>query len=271
MKKSCERRGKAGTRFRRRCATTTRGSSTLSNKGARELGFADTGAMWRAKYDMTPDEFTKELDRLWDQVRPLYLKLHAYTSPEAAREVRRHRAGERSDSSAPARQHLGAGLDEHLPAGRAAARRPGLLAHRHPEEAQDAAARHGARRRALLHVARLRAAAQDLLGTIAVHPAAGSRRRVPRQRLGHRPRRRHPHQDVHRADGRGLHDDPSRARAQLLPARLQDPAGAVPRQRQRRVPRGDRRHHRAVGDAGVPGEDRPARQGAGRVARSSGC
>jgi peptidyl-dipeptidase A len=50
----------------------------LSNKGARELGFADSGAMWRAKYDMPPDQFTKELDRLWDQVRPLYLKLHAY-------------------------------------------------------------------------------------------------------------------------------------------------------------------------------------------------
>ena len=50
----------------------------LANKGARELGFPDTGAMWRAKYDMTPDAFTKELDRLWDQVRPLYLKLHAY-------------------------------------------------------------------------------------------------------------------------------------------------------------------------------------------------
>src|SRR5919201_1162463 len=50
----------------------------LSNKGAKELGFADTGAMWRAKYDMPPDEFTKELDRLWDQVRPLYLDLHAY-------------------------------------------------------------------------------------------------------------------------------------------------------------------------------------------------
>jgi len=50
----------------------------LSNKGAKELGFADTGAMWRAKYDMAPDDFTKELDRLWDQVRPLYLQLHAY-------------------------------------------------------------------------------------------------------------------------------------------------------------------------------------------------
>ena len=50
----------------------------LSNTGATELGFADTGAMWRSKYDMPPDAFTKELDRLWDQVRPLYLKLHAY-------------------------------------------------------------------------------------------------------------------------------------------------------------------------------------------------
>src|SRR6267142_7119020 len=50
----------------------------LSNKGARELGFADTGAMWRAKYDMPPDAFARELDRLWDQVRPLYLDLHAY-------------------------------------------------------------------------------------------------------------------------------------------------------------------------------------------------
>jgi peptidyl-dipeptidase A len=51
----------------------------LSNKGAQELGFKDTGAMWRAKYDMPPDAFTKELDRLWEQVRPLYLQLHAYT------------------------------------------------------------------------------------------------------------------------------------------------------------------------------------------------
>ena len=50
----------------------------LSNKGAKELGFANTGAMWRSKYDMPPDEFTRELDRLWDQVRPLYVKLHAY-------------------------------------------------------------------------------------------------------------------------------------------------------------------------------------------------
>ena len=51
----------------------------LANKGARELGFKDTGAMWREKYDMTPEQFASELDRLWLQVKPLYLSLHTYT------------------------------------------------------------------------------------------------------------------------------------------------------------------------------------------------
>jgi len=50
----------------------------LGNKGAQELGFADMGAMWRSKYDMPPDAFSAEMDRLWEQVRPLYLSLHAY-------------------------------------------------------------------------------------------------------------------------------------------------------------------------------------------------
>ncbi len=50
----------------------------LSNKGAQELGFKDTGAMWRSNYDMPPDQFGAEMDRLWNQVKPLYLQLHAY-------------------------------------------------------------------------------------------------------------------------------------------------------------------------------------------------
>ncbi|MGH7665450.1 MAG: M2 family metallopeptidase [Gemmatimonadaceae bacterium] len=50
----------------------------LSNEGARELGFADLGAMWRSNYDMPPDQFALEVERLWQQVRPLYLSLHAY-------------------------------------------------------------------------------------------------------------------------------------------------------------------------------------------------
>ncbi|HSY64691.1 MAG TPA: M2 family metallopeptidase, partial [Terriglobales bacterium] len=50
----------------------------LSNQGAQELGFKDTGALWRAGYDMPPDQFTAEVERLWQQVRPLYLSLHTY-------------------------------------------------------------------------------------------------------------------------------------------------------------------------------------------------
>ena len=50
----------------------------LANEGARELGFADLGAMWRSGYDMPPDDFTKEASRLWGQVKPLYDSLHCY-------------------------------------------------------------------------------------------------------------------------------------------------------------------------------------------------
>ncbi len=50
----------------------------LGDKGSRELGFQDAGALWRSNYDMPPDEFAKEVDRLWEQLRPLYLSLHAY-------------------------------------------------------------------------------------------------------------------------------------------------------------------------------------------------
>jgi len=50
----------------------------LGDQGARELGYSDVGALWRSNYDMPPDQFAKEMDRLWEQLRPLYLSLHAY-------------------------------------------------------------------------------------------------------------------------------------------------------------------------------------------------
>jgi peptidyl-dipeptidase A len=50
----------------------------LSNQGAREIGFKDVGALWRAGYDMTPEEFSADLERLWNQVKPLYLSLHTF-------------------------------------------------------------------------------------------------------------------------------------------------------------------------------------------------
>ncbi|HTT25670.1 MAG TPA: M2 family metallopeptidase, partial [Thermoplasmata archaeon] len=51
----------------------------LANRGARDNGFDDLGAMWRAKYDLSPEEFAREVQRLWEQVEPLYRRLHAYT------------------------------------------------------------------------------------------------------------------------------------------------------------------------------------------------
>jgi peptidyl-dipeptidase A len=50
----------------------------LSNKGAREMGFADTGALWRSQYDMKPEQFSAEMERIWLQVKPLYDSLHTY-------------------------------------------------------------------------------------------------------------------------------------------------------------------------------------------------
>ncbi|HYI13650.1 MAG TPA: M2 family metallopeptidase [Thermoanaerobaculia bacterium] len=50
----------------------------LMNQGAKDLGYADVGAMWRSKYDMPPEAFATEVDRLWTQVKPLYDSLHCY-------------------------------------------------------------------------------------------------------------------------------------------------------------------------------------------------
>ena len=73
----------------------------LSNKGARELGFADTGAMWRSKYDMSDEAFGKELVRLWDQLRPLYLSLHTYVRTKL-----REKYGDAVPADGPIPAHL---------------------------------------------------------------------------------------------------------------------------------------------------------------------
>ena len=51
----------------------------IANKGAKELGYADVGAMWRSGYDMPADDFAALTDKLWMQVKPLYDELHCYT------------------------------------------------------------------------------------------------------------------------------------------------------------------------------------------------
>lgn len=74
----------------------------LGNQGAREAGFADAGVLWRSKYDMPPDAFAKETDRLWEQLRPLYLSLHAYVRGQ----LRKKYGNDAVPASGPIPAHL---------------------------------------------------------------------------------------------------------------------------------------------------------------------
>ena len=56
----------------------------LANEGARELGFKDLGVLWRARYDMSAEEFDAESERLWQQVKPLYAALQCHTRAKLA-------------------------------------------------------------------------------------------------------------------------------------------------------------------------------------------
>ncbi|MEE9219590.1 MAG: M2 family metallopeptidase [Acidobacteriota bacterium] len=56
----------------------------LANEGARELGFNDLGELWRSYYDMKPADMAAEMERLWQQVRPLYDALHAHVRASLA-------------------------------------------------------------------------------------------------------------------------------------------------------------------------------------------
>ena len=50
----------------------------LANEGARDIGYPDVGALWRSGYDMPPEAFDAEIERLWNDVKPLYDELHCY-------------------------------------------------------------------------------------------------------------------------------------------------------------------------------------------------
>jgi len=54
----------------------------LGNEGAKEIGYADVGGLWRSGYDMPASEVPKEVDRLWGQMKPLYEQLHCYVRAE---------------------------------------------------------------------------------------------------------------------------------------------------------------------------------------------
>jgi peptidyl-dipeptidase A len=76
----------------------------LSNAGSKELGFKDTGVMWRSNYDMSPEDFSAEVERLWRQVEPFYISLHTYVRKQLIKKY--GKAAERPDGLIPS-QFLG--------------------------------------------------------------------------------------------------------------------------------------------------------------------
>ena len=79
--------------------------------------------------------------------------------------------------------------------------------------------------------------------------------------------RRPAHQGVHRADRGGLRHDPPRARPRLLLPALRHAPDPLPAGRQRRLPRGHRRHDRAERHARYLQEPRPAPDAAPQAGR----
>ena len=87
----------------------------LANDGSKELGYDDTGAMWRSGYDMTPAQFEAMMDRVWGELQPLYKSLHTYVRWKLNEKYGDARPVEdRPDPRRPARQYVGAGMGQHL-------------------------------------------------------------------------------------------------------------------------------------------------------------
>ena len=68
----------------------------LGNKGAREIGFADMGALWRSNYDMPPADFEADIERLWQGTKPLYDQLHCYVRTRLRKKYGADKIGERA-------------------------------------------------------------------------------------------------------------------------------------------------------------------------------
>ena len=250
-RRSCSTSGAAGTRSRRRCARATRASSSWRTRARATSASPTRGALWRSNYDMPPDG-------LREGGRPA-VGAGAAALPRAARlrarpavgEVRaRRRAARRADPGAPARQHVGAELGQHLPAGR---RR------RRADPGYDLTALLKAKKVDAREMVRY---GEGFFTSLGFEPLPKT---FWERSLFTKPADRDVvcHASAWDVDNEqdlrikmcieiergGLRHHPPRARAQLLPARLPPPAVPLPQRRERRLPRGDRRRDRALGHA----------------------
>jgi peptidyl-dipeptidase A len=63
----------------------------LANEGAVQIGYADTGELWRSGYDMSAQDFEAEMERLWQQVKPLYDQLHCHVRARLSKKYGKRR------------------------------------------------------------------------------------------------------------------------------------------------------------------------------------
>jgi len=75
---------------------------SLLNQGAQSYGFDDIGESWKSGYDMSGDAFSGEIERLWQQVEPLYEQLHCYTRTKLSE----HYGTDKVKADAPIPAHL---------------------------------------------------------------------------------------------------------------------------------------------------------------------
>ena len=164
----------------------------LSNQGAREFGFKDMGYLWRSGYDMTPEQFSAELERAWTQLEPLYQELHAYVRFKLMQKY--GAAAERPDGMIPAHllgnmwaQEWGNIYDIVAPTDAGSFKMYDLEAALNkqigPVPPLDAAKKLTKYGGGIFYLAGFRTAARDFLGAVAVHQAAGPRCGVPCERL----------------------------------------------------------------------------------------
>jgi len=74
----------------------------LGNKGAKEVGSPDLGALWRAGYDMSPEAFEGDVERVWADLKPLYDELHCFVRSR----LRKKYGKDKVKESAPIPAHL---------------------------------------------------------------------------------------------------------------------------------------------------------------------
>jgi len=73
----------------------------LGNEGAKEIGFKDVGELWKSRYDLPPAAVEQDIERLWQQVKPLYEQLHCY-----ARGKLHKKWGDKVSASGPIPAHV---------------------------------------------------------------------------------------------------------------------------------------------------------------------